>query len=75
MDGAIFHFQEIQNEYPLFWTTLLFIIGLTEARSIATGWDENMAGSTTIAGVKEDYICGNLVSWCFWSRRFVNAMP
>lgn len=27
MDGAIFHFQEIQNEYPLFWTALLFIIG------------------------------------------------
>ncbi len=62
MDGAIFHFQEIQAIYPLFWTTLLFIIGLTEARSISTGWDENMIGSTAIAGVKEDAICGNLVS-------------
>lgn len=60
MDGAIFHFQEIQNVYPLFWTALLFIIGVIEAKTIATGWDENMGGSTTIAGVKEDYICGNL---------------
>jgi hypothetical protein len=109
MDGAIFHFQEIQNVYPLFWTALLFIIGVIEARTISTGWDENMAGSvstfpsfppsllpslppfyllglfrvedisfnryinsplppsslpsyyqTEIAGVKEDYICGNL---------------
>ena len=111
MDGAIFHFQEIQNVYPLFWTALLFIIGVIEAKTIATGWDENMGGSvstfppslpsffprssllfeplgaclppflpshsnthpslpsflvslpshqTAIAGVKEDYICGNL---------------
>ncbi|TFJ87946.1 hypothetical protein NSK_001292 [Nannochloropsis salina CCMP1776] len=60
MDGAIFHFQEIQNVYPLFWTALLFIIGIIEARTISTGWDENMAGSSQIAGVKEDYICGNL---------------
>jgi len=112
MDGAIFHFQEIQNVYPLFWTALLFIIGVIEAKTISTGWDENMGGSvspftfppslphlllklflsslstclgvfpsltqpltppslppslfrlypkqTDIAGVKEDYICGNL---------------
>jgi len=47
MDGAIFHFQEIQNVYPLFWTALLFIIGVIEARTISTGWDENMAGSVS----------------------------
>jgi light-harvesting complex I chlorophyll a/b binding protein 1 len=60
MDGAIFHFQEIQNVYPLFWTTLLFVIGLIEARTIGTLWDEGMAGKTEIAGIKEDVICGNL---------------
>ena len=47
MDGAIFHFQEIQNVYPLFWTALLFIIGVVEAKTIATGWDENMGGSVS----------------------------
>lgn len=60
MDGAIFHFQEIQNVYPLFWTTLLFVIALIETKTIATLWDEGKLGATDIAGIKEDVICGNL---------------
>jgi hypothetical protein len=38
--------------YPIFWTVLLFIIGIIEARTISTGWDEGMIGSAQIAGVK-----------------------
>jgi hypothetical protein len=61
MDGAIFHFQEIQNEYPLFWTVLIFTIGLIESKGISSLWDQGFGGeSTGIAGIREDVICGNL---------------
>lgn len=60
MDGAIFHFQEIQNEFPIFWTALVFIIAAIENIGITNGWDRLPAGSTDIAGVREDYITGDL---------------
>lgn len=61
MDGAIFHFQEIQNEFPIFWTALVFIIAIVENIGITKGWDP--PGSTKggeLAGVREDYITGDL---------------
>lgn len=38
MGAAIYHFQQIQNLYPLFWTGLLFTIGVAESKAIARNW-------------------------------------
>ena len=60
MDGAIFHFQEIQATHPYFWYFLVFAIGLVEAQSIFKGWDQVGVGQNTIAGIREEYITGDL---------------
>jgi hypothetical protein len=42
-------------------TALIFIIGLIESKTISKGWDEGFGGEAVgIAGIKEDYICGDL---------------
>lgn len=60
MDGAIFHFQQIQSAFPSFWAILVFAIGIVEAQGIARLWDSpGTVSNTEIAGVREDVICGD----------------
>lgn len=59
MDGAIFHFQEIENVFPSFWAILVFAIGIIEAQGIFSLWDSPGTAEGGIAGVREDVICGD----------------
>lgn len=59
MGQALVDFQEIQAQTPLFWTGLLFIIGLVESKGIANGWQSPKdVAPGSIAGIRDDYITG-----------------
>ena len=60
MDGAIFHFQEIENVFPSFWALVVFSIGIIEAQGIFNLWDApGTVGEGQIAGIRDDVICGD----------------
>merc|ERR1712146_386070 len=60
MDGAIFHFQEIENVFPSFWALVVFSIGIIEAQGIFKLWDApGTVGEGQIAGIRDDVICGD----------------
>lgn len=58
---AAYHFQEVNNVAPLFWTALLFVIGLAETQNIVRGW-QNPAdvAENDIATIRDDYVTGDL---------------
>jgi len=60
MDGAIFHFQEIENVFPSFWALVVFSIGIIEAQGIFNLWDApGTVGEGQIAGIRDDVLCGD----------------
>jgi hypothetical protein len=60
MDGAIFHFQEIENVFPSFWALVVLSIGIIEAQGIFKLWDApGTVGEGQIAGIRDDVICGD----------------
>ena len=57
---AAFQFQALERTEPFVITYLLILIGITEAVSITRGWDsrENTVGM--VAGIRDDYVTGDL---------------
>ena len=61
---AIYQFQQADAIMPFFWEIVLFGIALVEGSNIANGWESiketRARGPAAIAGLKEDYINGDL---------------
>eukprot|EP00887_Chlorella_sp_A99_P004846 scaffold4.g4846.t1 len=56
---AIYQFQQVEVSRPLFWETLVLIIGLTESYRVAVGWASPIGG-TGFNKLKEEYEPGTL---------------
>lgn len=60
---AIYQFQQADELLPFFWVIVTFLIALVEGQNILSGWEspkETSARSSAIAGLKEDYVNGDL---------------
>lgn len=61
---AIYQFQQADEIVPFFWELVLFSIALVEGQNIVNGWESvketKARGPAAIAGLKEDYINGDL---------------
>lgn len=60
IDGpAIFHFQKIQANLPIFWLVVTLAIGAVESITILRGW-EPFPPKEKVAELREDYVVGDL---------------
>ena len=60
---AIYQFQQADDLVSFFWVGVLFVIALVEGQNILTGWEspqETSQRGAGIAGLKEDYVNGDL---------------
>lgn len=55
---AIRHFQQIEENRPLFWEVLVLIIGLAESYRVSVGWAAPVGNGFN--NLKEDYVPGSL---------------
>ncbi|CAM9479043.1 unnamed protein product [Phaeothamnion confervicola] len=56
---AIYHFQEIEARFPIFWLVALFGIGIVEGETIVRGWEKKNPVDG-VAALRDDYIPGDL---------------
>jgi len=57
---AAFQFQALEKTEPFVIMYLLILIGITEAVSINRGWDSRQNTVGMVAGIRDDYVCGDL---------------
>eukprot|EP01039_Chlorochromonas_danica_P009143 gene9143-biopygen3560 len=60
---AIFQFQLADALFPNFWIPVMVLVGATEGRTIAIGWDrpeETFKSVTGVAGLRASYEAGNI---------------
>jgi light-harvesting complex I chlorophyll a/b binding protein 1 len=61
---AIYHFQQINSNYPVFGYAAVFAIGVIEAYTISRGWAKGDpqwgVGATTPAPLEKEYLPGDL---------------
>ena len=65
--AAIYHFQQINSMYPIFWVVLVIFIGVFENIQISRGYESfgKGTGPQGAANLKKDYINGDLGNYIF----------